>query len=247
MMTDTIEIKTFDELSEIFRDTLIGNAGYSSDAKKFDEDLVANGFNYPEKFFHEYKLPDDPAKFILATDELWLRAFPAQQIENIEKVSHKFLNIDRDLASDLDNKKSDARKRIQQYAAKVMNDNYKLRNMPETGDALSALHFIRGAGYGYPPENIRHFILNYGKLKFGDFVADKYRKTFENLSGIKLGLMRLTAEQYEKLIQFVSCKKGVSNPLDSNTAVKYAPRKTVTEDDFIFAVLNNYGKGIHDF
>jgi phage pi2 protein 07 len=230
----TLEIKTFDELYKIFRDTLIGNSQYSSSAKEFDEKLK----DYPEKFFHEYKLPDDPAKFILITDELWLRAFPAQQIKSIEDVSNKNLNIDYNLADELDSKKFDAQKQIQQYAKQIENNNPELKGLLQTPDALSALHFIRGAGYGYPPENIQHFISNYGKLKLGDFVADKYRKTFENLSGIKPGLMRLTARQYEKLIEFFSDQK--------NKPAKSA-RPAATEEDFIFAIVNNYGRGMNDF
>lgn len=230
-----MRIDDIDRLYETYRSTLINSRGWSSSAQQLDDEIAARGYKIREKFFHQYYLPEPNAVLEKTSERVWLYAFPGDRLEKIGKALGKNIVLSADLRENLELVKAEVINLINKYAKLIQDKNPGLRGI-ELKRLIDKIHFIRGAAYGYPPENIEFWIQNYPDDATLN-QADGQRRALRDKFGIDAGLMRLTVPQANKLLSELSAqidKKALLQNAAGNLILENnAMRDLMTTDPFM--------------
>jgi hypothetical protein len=186
-----------DDLLSLFRDAVGAEKTWSSSAMSLDDELAAAGFKFP-KFFHVYKLPLSKEHLNRESYRMWLFSMPESNIKKTETALNAKINISDSLRKELPRLKEGADSEISRLAAAIKRDNPSLRHI-QTPDASKMIHLIRGASYGYPPENIEFWIKNYPNNDVLNEAVDA-KRILKKKFGINFGLIRLTEQQGARLV-----------------------------------------------
>jgi len=175
-----------------------GNAPWSSSALELDNELKRIGIALP-KFYHEYKLP--ASKEQLISDSYRMQAFAMS-----EEIAKEYnLALSDELIAKLPSLKVRALAQINEYVDYIKQNNPNLQNIVIPSTPKHKIHFIRGAGFGFPPENIEYFITNLDMFEQG-------RRELATLNvkqklGIKIGCIRLTDRQCNDILNAAATKQ----------------------------------------
>lgn len=204
-MLDTVYINTIEDLKNLFFDNVIRVNKWSSSTKKLDNDIQSAGYNIDLKFFNEYKLPEDKEKLMITSNE-WLLVYDLEnQLEDMENYLNKNIQLSNDVLNQVKENQHIMVQQIKNLVTYIKHNNPELINIL-TKDIISQIHFIRGAIYGYPAENIEFWIKNYPNNKALDEALSE-KQIIKKQFGIDIGLIRLTKKQVSSLINALSKAK----------------------------------------
>lgn len=193
-------INSKDQLLKVFYDVMGFSSVWSSSALNLDNTLRMAGYNIPN-FFHDYKLPDSKESLEQESNKMLLFSSLEYNISKIEKVFGEKIKMSDSLNLELQQTKTDIFNKIIKLSEEIKIKNPELNNI-KTPKVIDMVHFIRGAVFGYPPENIKFWIENYPDDNvFNEALAAK--RVLKEKFGIDVGLMRLTKKQAEILLQDV--------------------------------------------
>ncbi len=197
-------IKTPAQLYSLFYKNIIGTEKYSSSAKQLDDQIKNSGYLYP-KFYHLYQLPNSRARLAIRSALLLLFSNPKEGINHLEQYLKQNIEISDDLYSKLDVLQKKAESEILRLTRYIKIYNKELRNI-DTSKSQMRIHFIRGAIYGYPPENIDFWMKNYpDNEKFNE--GRDYTTTLIDKFGIRPEAMRLTLAQKKSLVESLESQR----------------------------------------
>lgn len=193
-------INSKEHLLKVFYDSIGASQVWSSSALNLDNTLRMDGYNIT-KFFHNYKLPDSKESLEQESNKMLLFSSLEYNISKIEKVFGEKIKMSDSLNLELQQTKTDIFNKIIKLSEEIKIKNPELNNI-KTPKVIDMVHFIRGAVFGYPPENIKFWIENYPDDNvFNEALAAK--RVLKEKFGIDVGLMRLTKKQAEILLQDV--------------------------------------------
>lgn len=205
-MKKILRVESIDDLETLYKLTFGAPLAWSSSAKNLDENIEKAGYKVKTKYFHQYNLPGTPQILEQHSDRMRL-------IIAWEDMLHQIMNQRTEkiiLSTDAIDQLSDSRKatetEILLCAEYIRANNPALQNI-QMPTLMDKVHFIRGAVYGYPPENIQFFIQNYQDQKKLNTELEKV-KFLQQQYNINVGLMRLTTAQADDLIEQLESQKS---------------------------------------
>lgn len=197
--TKPFVIDSLDEIKEMFRNYWSSPGGWSSSAKNLDDDLLRAGYKIDYKFYHPYVLPDTPQKMENLSNLMWLYSDWQEIIDQTAQTVKRPVLITPGLEDKLNRMAEKMAPVIVKTTMDLKSKNPNLGHIV-TPSIMDMVHFIRGAIYGYPPENIEFWVRNYKKRAIVNKPDIKYKPKLMYEFGINTGLMRLTDTQAQMLM-----------------------------------------------
>jgi hypothetical protein len=207
---------------------------WESSAQQLDADLDAAGYKIASKFYNEYILPDSAENLCLLYSELYILLNYTKEYKKVHNDTYLSLIVSDELEQELSNQKTLAMQKIQEHYEFIYGNNKQLQQIP-VKDIQNKIDFIRGAMYGYPPENIKHWIENFPNNDMLN-VAKNQKNLIKNSFGIDIGSMRLTVAQAEALILSLEQQKNLIDikMLKEKIERKWAKlRKNIEEKSYL--------------
>ena len=199
-----MKINSADQLYRLFHDIVIKSDKWESSALQLDENLESIGINVP-KFYNKYALPLPKEQLERISDKMMLFTKSAHYVDEIERLRDEYLDLSHELYDEVAELADEMTAKATDFAAVIKHDNPTLSHI-QTPTVQDKIHLIRGAVYGYPPENIELFIKDYERLKV--FSGAVREKEIEKLAGFELGLLRLTNKQRDMLLTALKARGG---------------------------------------
>ncbi|MCL2749164.1 MAG: hypothetical protein FWE50_03775 [Alphaproteobacteria bacterium] len=194
-------INTLEEFTVLFNEVIDPTGKWSSSAMQLDEDIAAAGYVYP-KFFHPYNLPESKEELVKTSQRLWMNADANIHLKAMEKCLGKKVILSKKVKEELGNKEVETIEEVLSIVKYIKDNNPDLKKL-KTANLTDCIHFIRGAAYGYPPENVGFFINNYKNSAVLEEGLE-YKRILKEKFGIELGMMRLLKEQGRQLVDSLS-------------------------------------------
>lgn len=201
------EITNLDDLKEMFRNYWESPVGWSSSAKNLDDDLTRAGYKIDYKFYHPYVLPALPEKLENITNKMWLYSDWQGILSETAQTLKRPIKVSPELQNDLNRLSEKMIPQIVKLATDIKTKNPALSTIV-TPTVMDMVHFIRGAVYGFPPENIQFWVRNYKKRDIVNTPDLKYKPKILADYGVNIGLMRLTDDQGQMLLTQLGLQKN---------------------------------------
>lgn len=224
-----MKISSLQQLLKIFYKSMGLSSFWSSSALDLDDALVAAGYKLP-KFFHNYKLPIAKEALEQESNKMLMFSYPNYFIPKMEKILGEKIEIAESLDQELEQIKKDMIETINNLTERIKNQNPDLKDIKTPG-LVDKVHFIRGAIYGYPPENIKFWIENYPNDNVFNESFEPRRELKEKFR-IDVGLMRLTKKQAQDLLAEVEQQLKTKNKF-------YTSRSRIQEKSYM---LDDFGR-----
>lgn len=213
-MEDILNIFTVEEFEQLYKDTFGTPKEWYSSAKRLDDAISNHGFNISLKFFHNYKLPNTKENMEQRSETMKIITSWKDNLIEIQKIRKEKIILSKELESKLENRKKFIESEINLCFEYITSNNSELKSI-ETKEIVEKLHLIRGAIYGYSPENITFFIKNYTNDSLLNQTFS-YKKTLNDEFGIDSGFLRITKEQGDLLISQLTSEKNRINKIKNS-------------------------------
>ena len=228
-MAEIIKIFTIEEFEQLYKDTFGTPNSWDSSAKKIDEFIEKKVSKIPFKFFHDYKLPDTKEDLERKSDYMRIITAWRKNIKDIQTNTNKIIELQSNLESKLELQKKLIEIDVKLYFDYIVKNNSELINI-KTESVMDKIHLIRGALYGYSPENIDFFIKNYKNPASLNTNSPKKHK-LKTEFGIDTGFLRLTDDQADFLISLLSKnQQQIKQQRNFNTYMEWRNERGMGDD-----------------
>lgn len=229
-MVEKIRINNLEEFYQLLIDGGVFSKRWSSSAKKLDADITRAGITDMPKFFHEYDLGQPAPKMEKTINEIWMYL----DSDNLLKLSGIDAALDDKLKTQIDDNRGPTVARLDKIVKYIRTNNPELKPIIKTDPPyVGAIHFVRGAVFGYPPKSIEFFFKNYQNKAV---LAENLKKNFwlKEKYNIDAGFLRLAPGQLSDLtkkLAFAQAQKTISaRTSEMNNFIQWQNDRGMYED-----------------
>lgn len=176
----------------MLQSTSIGG-GYDSSAQILEADLAKLGIRFPKKLWFQYKLPGgiSPEKFEIESGKIDFFAFKYPTIKDLIQVgcvdsgdlSDEELDIVEKYRA---SKKTKYLEILNKHVKWIKENNLELSNINIPDNEVAKSNFLRGALYGFGPEEISYFINRSDEQAESDFNEQGQLHVVLDMIGVRL-------------------------------------------------------------